>query len=67
MINNVVLVSGVQQSDSILHIHVSDLGSDRFWTWAVFQSLQSKSQVGKLQLFLFSLEAKGGLCHFQGV
>ena len=25
MINNVVLVSGVQQSDSVLHIHVSIL------------------------------------------
>ena len=62
-----MLVSGVQQSDSVLHIHVSDLGSDRFWTQAVFQSLHSKPQVGKLQLFLFSLEAKHGLRHFQGV
>ena len=25
MINNVVLVSGVQQSDSVIHIHVSIL------------------------------------------
>ena len=30
MINNVVLVSGVQQSDSVIHIHVSILFSNSF-------------------------------------
>ena len=40
MINNVVLVSGVQQSDSVIHIHVSIL----FQILCPFKLLQNTEQ-----------------------
>ena len=58
MINNVVLVSGVQQSDSVIHIHVSIL----FQVLFLFKLLQSVEQsslgytVGPCWLSILSIE-----------
>ena len=42
MINNVVLVSGVQQSDSVIHIHVSLLFQILF-TCRLLQNIEQSS------------------------
>ena len=42
MINSVVLVSGVQQSDSVIHIHVSILFQILF-TFRLLQSIEQSS------------------------
>ena len=49
MINNVVLVSGVQQSDSVIHIHVSIL----FQILFPFRLLQNIEQSRSLLVIYF--------------
>ena len=52
MINNVMLVSGVQQSDSVIHIHVSILFQILF-PFRLLQNLEQCSLCYTVQTFEF--------------
>ena len=54
MINNVVLVSGVQQSDTVIHMHVSILFQILF-PFKLLQNIEQSSLCYTVRPFLLSI------------